>query len=72
MMMRDVEEPACLDFLLLFCFYRWAYVLHGHKVAIPEHHRSSKLVRAMLPAFAENNWVMIQPFNTACSSTAQS
>jgi hypothetical protein len=71
MLMRDVEEPACLDYLLLFCFYRWAYVLHGHKVAILEPHRSSKLVRAMLPAFAESNWVMIQPFNTACSSTAQ-
>jgi len=25
----------------------------------------------MLPAFAENNWVMIQPSNNACSSTAQ-
>ena len=41
--------------LSFFCFYRWAYVLHQHRAAISELHRSSKRVRAMLPAFAENN-----------------
>jgi hypothetical protein len=65
------REPECLDYLWSFCFCRWAYVPHGPKAAIAEHNRSSKLVRAMLPAFAESNWVMIQPFNNACSSTAQ-
>jgi hypothetical protein len=69
-MMSDAEEPACLDYLLSFCFYQRVCILHGRKVAIPEHHRSSRLARAMPPAFAENNWVTIQPFKIACSSTA--
>ena len=50
------EESECLDYHLFFCFYRWAYVvLHQHRAAISERHRSSKRVRAMLLAFAENN-----------------
>jgi hypothetical protein len=71
MVMRDLEGTECLDCLLSFCFYRWAYVLHGPRVAIAEHHRSSKPVRAMRPAFAGSNSVMIRPFSNACSSTAQ-
>jgi hypothetical protein len=55
MIMRDVK-PECPDCHLSFWFCQRAYVLHRHRVvAISEHHRSSKLVRAMLPAFAENN-----------------
>jgi hypothetical protein len=65
------EQPEWSDYLLFFCFCRWAYGLHQHRVGISARHRSKKHVRAMLPIFAENNSVTIHLFNSACSRIAQ-
>jgi hypothetical protein len=65
------EQPEWSNHLLFFCFCRWAYVLHQHRVGISARHRSKKHVRAMLPIFAENNSVTIHLFNSACSRIAQ-
>ena len=70
--MKYVEELEWLDYHLFSCFYQWAYVLHQHRAGIPARHRNRKRVRVMLPAFAENNLVTIQLFNSACSRTVQS
>jgi hypothetical protein len=55
---------------LLFCFCRRAYLLHQRKAATPEPHKSSKRVRAMLPAFAARSSGTMRLFNSACSRTA--
>src|ERR1700694_972068 len=72
MTLNQTEQPECVDYHLFSCFFRWAYVLHQHRAGTPARHRNRKRVRVMLPAFAENNLVTIQLFNSACSRTAQS
>ena len=72
MTLNQTEQPECVDYHLFSCFSRWAYALHQHRAGIPAPHRNRKRVRVMLPAFAENNLVTIQLFNSACSRTAQS
>jgi hypothetical protein len=65
------EQPEWSDYLLSFCFCRWVYVLHQHRVGISARRKSKKHVRATLPIFAENNLVTIRLFNSACSRIAQ-
>src|ERR1700694_2269996 len=72
MTLNQTEQPECVDYHLFSCFFRWAYVLHQHRAGTPARHRNRKRVRVMLPAFAENNLVTIQLFNSACSRTAPS
>jgi hypothetical protein len=64
MTLNQTEQPECLDYHLFSCFYQWAYVLHQHRAGIQARHRNRKRVRVMLPAFAENNLVTIQLFNS--------
>ena len=72
MTLNQTEQPECVDYHLFSCFSRWAYALHQHRAGIPAPHRNRKRVRVMLPAFAENNLVTTQLFNSACSRTVQS